>query len=182
MVTMTLSVPEKLKHKMETHPEINWSEVARQAFKQKIEDLEFLRKFKSKSTLTEEEAIKFAALIKDNITSELLLKREFHLFAPEFIFEEFEKYRDYLKKKSERTEDDFDHLLEVFKRNTFLVVKEEIKPFIEKAKTITPDIGDVPYLAIALKLQIPIWSNDKDLKEKQSEIVIYSTSDLMRLV
>ncbi|MHA2473510.1 MAG: PIN domain-containing protein, partial [Promethearchaeota archaeon] len=40
--------------------------------------------------------ILFAALIKDNITSELLLKREFHLFAPEFIFEEFEKYRDYL--------------------------------------------------------------------------------------
>ena len=55
--------------------------------------------------------ILFAALIKENITSELLLKREFHLFAPEFIFDEFKKYRDYLKNKSERTDEDFDHLL-----------------------------------------------------------------------
>ena len=126
--------------------------------------------------------ILFAALIKDNITSELLLKREFHLYAPDFIIIEFEKYRDYLKKKSERSDEDFDHLLEVFKRNTELISKEDIKPYIEKAKSITPDIGDVPYFAIALKLQIPIWSNDKDLKEKQSEIVIYTTSDLMKLV
>jgi len=126
--------------------------------------------------------ILFAALIKDNITSELLLKRDFNLYAPEFIFDEFEKYRDYLKNKSERTDDDFDHLLEVFKQNTILVAKEDIQPFIEKAKSITPDIGDVPYFAIALKLQIPIWSNDKDLKEKQNEIVIYSTPDLMKLI
>jgi hypothetical protein len=58
MVTLTLAVPEELKHKMDTFPEINWSEVARQAFNQKISDLEFLKKFKSKSTLTEEDALK----------------------------------------------------------------------------------------------------------------------------
>lgn len=57
MVTMTLSVPKELKKKMESFPEINWSEVARQAFKQKIEDMDFLRKFKAKSTLTEKEAL-----------------------------------------------------------------------------------------------------------------------------
>lgn len=58
MVTMTLSVPGELRHKMETFPEINWSAVARGAFDQKIRDLEFLRKFKSKSTFTEKDAIK----------------------------------------------------------------------------------------------------------------------------
>ena len=45
MVTMTLAVPGELRHKMESFPEMNWSEVARQAFNQKISDLEFLRKF-----------------------------------------------------------------------------------------------------------------------------------------
>ncbi|ODS39003.1 MAG: hypothetical protein A7316_06430 [Candidatus Altiarchaeales archaeon WOR_SM1_86-2] len=58
MATITLAVPDELKHRMVSFPEINWSEVARQSFMQKIEDLEFLRKFKSKSTLTEEEALK----------------------------------------------------------------------------------------------------------------------------
>ncbi len=58
MVTMTLAVPINLKDKMELFSEINWSEVARQAFIQKIKDLEFLKKFKEKSSITEEDALK----------------------------------------------------------------------------------------------------------------------------
>ena len=58
MATITLAVPDDLKHRLLAFPEINWSEVARQSFMQKIADMEFLRKFKAKSTLTEEEALK----------------------------------------------------------------------------------------------------------------------------
>ena len=58
MVTMTLAVPREIKGRMESFPEINWSEVARQAFKHKLVDLELLEKIKSKSTLTEEDAIR----------------------------------------------------------------------------------------------------------------------------
>jgi len=61
MVTMTLAVPGELRHKMEAFPEMNWSEVARQAFNKKINDLEFLRKFKSDSELTEEDALRLGA-------------------------------------------------------------------------------------------------------------------------
>ena len=69
MVTMTLAVPGELRHKMELFPEINWSEVARQAFNQKIGDLEFLKKFKSKSNFTEEEALKLGTEISKKITA-----------------------------------------------------------------------------------------------------------------
>ena len=58
MATITLAVPGELKHRMEAFSEINWSDVARQSFMQKIEDLEFLRNFKEKSTLNEEESLK----------------------------------------------------------------------------------------------------------------------------
>jgi hypothetical protein len=57
MVTVTLSVPIELKKRMERFPEINWSEVARQAFIEKIEDLLFLEEFKSKSNMTMKEAL-----------------------------------------------------------------------------------------------------------------------------
>ena len=57
MVTVTLSVPIELKKRMEQFPEINWSEVARQAFIEKIEDLLFLEEFKSKSSMTTKEAL-----------------------------------------------------------------------------------------------------------------------------
>jgi metal-responsive CopG/Arc/MetJ family transcriptional regulator len=58
MVNITLSIPKELKNKMDSFIEINWSAVAREAFKEKISDLEFLKQFKKKSNLTEEEALK----------------------------------------------------------------------------------------------------------------------------
>ena len=67
MTTMTLAVPSELKHKMETFPEMNWSEVARQAFMQRIKDLEFLKKFKSDSTLTEEDALRLGRDLNKNL-------------------------------------------------------------------------------------------------------------------
>ena len=54
---MTLSVPKELKTLMDQFPEINWSEVARKAFREKVEDLRFLKEFTSKSELTEEDAL-----------------------------------------------------------------------------------------------------------------------------
>ena len=61
MVTMTLEIPRELKDQMDSYPEINWSEVARQAFTQKLADLEFLKKFTANSTLTKEEALLLGA-------------------------------------------------------------------------------------------------------------------------
>jgi hypothetical protein len=58
MVNVTLSIPNDLKRKMDSFVEINWSAVARQAFDEKIHDLEFIKKFKSQSKLTDEDAIK----------------------------------------------------------------------------------------------------------------------------
>ena len=67
MTTMTLAVPSELKNKMETFPEMNWSEVARQAFMQRIKDLEFLRRFKSDSTLTEKDALRLGRELNKNL-------------------------------------------------------------------------------------------------------------------
>ncbi|MBI4895967.1 MAG: hypothetical protein HY832_00250 [Candidatus Aenigmarchaeota archaeon] len=52
---------------MESFPEINWSEVARQAFMQKIQDMDFLRTFKTKSTMTESDAQKFGAEVSKKL-------------------------------------------------------------------------------------------------------------------
>ena len=122
--------------------------------------------------------ILFAALLKESGTSGILFKHK--LYAPEFIFEEFRKYKEYLKGKTKRTEEDFNGLFDLFERNVILVPREEIEPFIEKAKKISPDEKDVFYLALALKLRCGLWSNDGDLKEKQDTIQVYSTEELIR--
>ena len=111
--------------------------------------------------------ILFAALLKESGTSDILFMHT--LYAPEFIFVEFRKYKDYLKGKTKRTEESFSELFGLFERNVILVPKEEIEPFMEKAEKISPDQKDVPYLALALKLRCGLWSNDRDLKEKQNK-------------
>ena len=76
MTTMTLAVPSELKGKMEKFPEMNWSEVARQAFMQRIKDLEFLKKFKSDSTLTEEDALRLGKEVSKSLSNRLRKLRQ----------------------------------------------------------------------------------------------------------
>ena len=71
MTTLTLAVPEEMKKKMDSFAEMNWSEVARQAFMQKIEDMEFLRKFKEKSKLTETDALRLGKEVSKEVSNKL---------------------------------------------------------------------------------------------------------------
>ena len=64
MVNVTLTVPADLKKRMDEFPEINWSEVARQAINQKIQELILLRSITAKSKLTEENVQEIGDRIK----------------------------------------------------------------------------------------------------------------------
>ena len=57
MVSITLAVPPELKAEMDEHPELNWSEIARRALRDKLELLKKMDKLLANSKLTEEEAI-----------------------------------------------------------------------------------------------------------------------------
>ncbi len=65
---MTLAVPSDLKKEMEQFSVINWSEVARQAFAEKILELRLLKQITAKSKLTEKDAIKLGRKINRGIT------------------------------------------------------------------------------------------------------------------
>ncbi len=71
MVNVTLSLPAELKQKMDSFEEINWSAVAREAFDEKIKDMELMKKFKSKSTLTEEDAMRLGKEVSKALSDRL---------------------------------------------------------------------------------------------------------------
>lgn len=125
--------------------------------------------------------ILFSVLIKRGKTEELLFEEDLHVFAPEFIFEEFEKYKDLILDKTERSKEEFDELMIILKKNIKTIPNEETEKFIPEAEKICPDKKDVDYFALALKMKCPIWSNDKELKAKQKVVTVYSTEDLMRM-
>ncbi|HPM85681.1 MAG TPA: hypothetical protein PLI99_01145 [archaeon] len=56
MVNMTLAIPEELKKEMDEVKFVNWSEVARAAFKEKLIQFQLFQKIASKSKLTQKDA------------------------------------------------------------------------------------------------------------------------------
>jgi len=125
--------------------------------------------------------ILFAALVKEGKTAELLFREDLHLYAPDFLFKEFSKHEQFILAKTSRPQKDFGRLLEILKRRIAIVPFEEITPFLKKAKEISPDAGDVPYFALALKLKAGIWSNDNRL-QSQNAVRVWKTQELAALL
>ena len=67
MPSMTLAIPADLRVKMKQFPEINWSEVARQAILQKTRQLGQLNRLLSGSTLTEQDTVEIGRKIKQRV-------------------------------------------------------------------------------------------------------------------
>lgn len=75
MPNLTLAIPEEVKQKMEKFPEINWSEVARQAIIQKTKVLERMEMLLSKSKLTEKETLVLGQEVKERVWKHHRVKR-----------------------------------------------------------------------------------------------------------
>ncbi len=64
MTNMTLSIPEELHKKMKQMSEVKWSEIARRAIEERINDLEIMNKIASKSKLTKKDVEEIGKKIK----------------------------------------------------------------------------------------------------------------------
>lgn len=67
MSNMTLAIPDDLKAKMARFPEINWSEVARQAIAGKMQVLEQMQQLLSNSSLIREDTVQYGREIKRRV-------------------------------------------------------------------------------------------------------------------
>ncbi len=66
MPSITVNVDDDLKERMENHPEINWSEVTRQAIQEKVDTLEVMDELTSESDLTENDVQEIADRINES--------------------------------------------------------------------------------------------------------------------
>jgi len=72
MVSITLAVPEEMKSEMDNHPEMNWSEVARQAIRERLIILKKMDEIVSKSKLTEKDALELGRKINKVVAKRFL--------------------------------------------------------------------------------------------------------------
>lgn len=71
MPTITVNVDDDLKERMEEHPEINWSEVTRQAIQEKITKLELMDELTADSDFTNQDVDELADKINKSARQRL---------------------------------------------------------------------------------------------------------------
>ena len=74
---------------------------------------------------------------------------------------------------------DFDFLFDFLTAPIKVIPKEEYVSCLNRALEIAPHEEDAPYLALAMHLNIPIWSNDSGIKN-QTIIKVLSTNELIK--
>lgn len=125
----------------------------------------------------------FSLLIRGNYKSEAIFFSEnIKLIAPEFLISEFSKNEQEVLSKTHRSKEEFLRLLTLFKRRIELFPKEEFKTFISKSLTLFPEhTKDAQYLALAMKFNCVLWSEEKLLK-RQSSVRVLNTFELFELL
>ena len=110
-------------------------------------------------------------------TLDILFSDEVELFAPFRLLAELEKNRDEIRSKSGFSLSDFEAFVGVLKLRVGFIPLERFLDKVPEAKELAPHLKDVEYFALALKLDCPIWAQEKAFK-KQQVVKVFSTSDL----
>ena len=84
------------------------------------------------------------------------LFNKFNFVAPEFLLKELEKHKEKFLKRSGLLRQEFEEVLEFLLEQITFVPKSEFSEFLPKAKeSLSKHLKDVPYVALALKLECP---------------------------
>jgi len=111
-------------------------------------------------------------------TLDILFSDEVELFAPFRLLAELEKNRDEIRRKSGFSLQDFEVFVGVLKLRVRFIPLEQFLDKVPEAKELAPHLKDIEYFALALKLDCPIWAQEKAFK-KQSRVKVFSTSELI---
>ncbi len=120
---------------------------------------------------------------KNPIQDIILNSKSFNLqlYAPEYALEELARNKSDIIKYSGKTGKGFKRDLNKLKELITFVNQNILKAFEEKAKELAPHDKDIPFFALALKLNASIWSNELAFK-KQSVIPVFRTQELIELL
>ncbi len=122
--------------------------------------------------------ILFSFFWKGSFLAKIMVLQELELFSPEYALEEIKKYEKEIRIKTGLSQDEFNKKRAELPVFIAFIPLKEYHEFLKKLKEI-PDKNDVDFLALALKLKCPLWSNDIALK-KQGQIKTVTTKELLK--
>ncbi len=133
--------------------------------------------------ITIDSNILFSALIKESITRKIILNYPNKFLFPEFVFQEFLKYKDLILKKSKLSPKEFYFLLNHLLKKVKIIRNVDISMYKEESLKILKniDLKDAPFIATCLRYNSILWSDDKALKN-QNKIIILNTKEFIEFI
>lgn len=108
------------------------------------------------------------------------MSKNTRFLSPELAVNELKRYSSLIISKTNLSSKEFNLELNRLKSFVKFIRKKDFSDFIKKAEKIAPDKDDADFLALCLKLNAPLWSNDRELK-KQNRVVVLDTKDIIDL-
>lgn len=124
-----------------------------------------------------------ASLLRKGDTRKILFSKKFEIFSPDRLKFEIFAHKEEFKQKTSMAEQEFIEAVELEFENLTIIPMEEYGSIKQKALKVCPEghENDWPFIALSLKLNCPLWSNDKALK-KQSIVEVFSTTELLQKI
>jgi predicted nucleic acid-binding protein len=123
--------------------------------------------------------ILIAGLLRDGITRGLLMEAPIEFVSPDHVFAEIRKHQSVIAKRANLSAAEFGLLLALMTERLTVVPAEDYASFLANARQRIGhlDLGDVPFLALALKLDCGIWThNERDFEG--AGVKLWKTSDV----
>ncbi len=125
--------------------------------------------------------ILFSYFKEDSFTKKLINNTFFKLISPDYALIELEKYSKLIMKKNKISKNKFNVLLKSLKQIIEFIPQKKYLQFLSTAEQISPDIKDKDFLALSLKENSILWSNDSLLKN-QNKVKILSTEEIIKFL
>ncbi|MBS3088950.1 PIN domain-containing protein [Candidatus Pacearchaeota archaeon] len=122
-------------------------------------------------------SIAYFLFSKDSFIRKFIVENKLSLFSVDELLEELSRESAKICKITNRSFEEVSEMLDLFP--LIINFKPVKKEFFEKAESLISHKNDAPFLALALELNIPIWSNDKHFKE-QSLTRVFTTEELKK--
>ncbi len=117
---------------------------------------------------------------RDPFVRTFVLTHKLELYAPRQLFNELVKDKEKVCVATRVSGDGFDELYDALVTQV-IHEKEVSADSLKQAELLISDANDAPFLALAVEMGLPIWSNDKHFTE-QAVVQVYTVAALKALL
>jgi predicted nucleic acid-binding protein len=115
-----------------------------------------------------------------SIIRKIINSKKLDLITPKYAISELNKYKEIIIKKTKSNIEEYNLNIKKLENKITIIKEKEYISYFKKIKKII-DPKDIDFFAISIKEGIPLWSNDKLLKN-QNQVKVFNTKEILFII